>query len=150
MTRRPPRSTLSSSSAASDVYKRQQHGELQEILDRRVCESSGAELYLVRRADSLQPLWVDKDQLVTDGAGPVYGERGGLYGEHGWSGSTRERLRLWRAGEDQARRQAIAAAKKVVVPKVQGFSETCAPQVQDKAPLPAQGSRYSLRNRSKK
>lgn len=41
--------------------------------------------------------WVEKKNLVSDGMGPVYGERGGLYGYHGvhHETSTRERLRTF-------------------------------------------------------
>ena len=42
-----------------------------------------------------KPLWTPRAALVSDGAGPAFGERGGLYGLHGVHGetSTRERLR---------------------------------------------------------
>ena len=40
-----------------------------------------------------------RPQALDDSVLAVYAERGGLYGEHGWAGSTRERLRLWRAGD---------------------------------------------------
>ena len=43
----------------------------------------------------MQPQWAPRAELVCDGAGPAFGERGGLYGVHGVHGetSTRERLR---------------------------------------------------------
>ena len=42
--------------------------------------------------------WEQRAALVVDGAGAVFAEHGGLYGEHG-GGSTRERLRLFKERE---------------------------------------------------
>lgn len=44
-------------------------------------------------------LWKKKSELVLDGAGQVYGERGGLYGvlHDTYQGSTRDRLRTYDA-----------------------------------------------------
>eukprot|EP00656_Telonema_subtile_P005480 TRINITY_DN12490_c0_g1_i1.p1 TRINITY_DN12490_c0_g1~~TRINITY_DN12490_c0_g1_i1.p1 ORF type:complete len:357 (-),score=52.57 TRINITY_DN12490_c0_g1_i1:40-1110(-) len=46
MIRRPPRSPLSSSSAASDVYKRQEGDQLDHVLETIVSTDSGMQLYL--------------------------------------------------------------------------------------------------------
>jgi len=65
------------------------------ILERQVDSSTGVERFLVERKGASEPQWAPRAELVCDGAGPAFGERGGLYGVHGVHGetSTRERLR---------------------------------------------------------
>lgn len=72
-----------------------------EIKDRRVNEKTGKEEYLVVRNEvgstgSRKEEWETKDELVQDAVGPVYAERGGLYGTlHDTYGkSTYDRLRV--------------------------------------------------------
>ena len=67
-----------------------------QILDRRV---RGADVeYFVARARGPGE-WLPRSRLVSDGAGPTFGERGGLYGRHGVHAETssRERLRVFDA-----------------------------------------------------
>src|SRR5665648_576193 len=53
MIRRPPRSTLSSSSAASDVYKRQYLGKIKCFIHVNICLEVTVAKYLVQKSNSL-------------------------------------------------------------------------------------------------
>src|SRR5664280_1195269 len=72
MIRRPPRSTLSSSSAASDVYKRQhqqirRHGEVEQEVDRpRRLEGRAGPIYVIQ-SDQTSPVTGCLSHLPTFG-----------------------------------------------------------------------------------
>lgn len=74
---------------------------LAEIKDRRVNETTGKEEYLVVRnpvdgKGKGKPEWEAKDVLMQDAVGPVYAERGGLFGvlHDTYGKSTYDRLRV--------------------------------------------------------
>ena len=71
-------------------------GNITTICDKRVNRASGREEYLVERSRRARQ-WEPKHNIVSDGTGPVYAERGGLYGIHGVHAETssRERLRAF-------------------------------------------------------
>ena len=66
---------------------------MEAILDRRTNKKTGLEEYLVQRGEGV--CWETRDDLVLDGSGPQYAERGAQYGLHG-EGSTRDRLNTFR------------------------------------------------------
>ena len=79
---------------------------LKQIYNHKIDTTNGEELYQVEHVGSNESdsvdsennrKWIRKEKLVSDGMGPVYGERGGLYGWHGVNHetSTRERLRTF-------------------------------------------------------
>ena len=71
-----------------------------EFKDRRVNEKTGKEEYLVRRktvdGEDLGVAWEEKDELMQDAVGPVYAERGGLFGvlHDTYGKSTYDRIRV--------------------------------------------------------
>jgi hypothetical protein len=71
-------------------------GNIVSIRGKKINKVSGREEYLVKRNKGSQG-WEPKHRIVSDGTGPIYGERGGLYGIHGVHAETssRERLRMY-------------------------------------------------------
>ena len=76
-------------------------GSVKRIIRKSVTGGEGDDAidedkYLIEHDDGTSE-WMEKSSLVSDGVGPMYGERGGLYGLHGIHGetSTRERLRTF-------------------------------------------------------
>jgi len=73
---------------------------LVKVLDDRI-GADGTREYLVTRAredgSGYESVWQKRDDLVLDCAGPIYGERGGLFGQlfDTYGGSTRDRLRTY-------------------------------------------------------
>jgi len=71
-----------------------------EFKDRRINDVTGKEEFLVRRKTSdgkdLGTHWEEKDELVQDAVGPVYAERGGLFGvlHDTYGKSTYDRIRV--------------------------------------------------------
>jgi len=84
----------------------------------RVNEDSGRRELLVARVDArtgeaLEPAWVEKDELAQDAVGPVYGERGGMYGvlHDTYGKSTLDRIRTADALEHASARLNLFAER---------------------------------------
>ena len=89
----------------------------------RFSPDSGREEYLVVRKDSstgriLPPRWEPKDLLVQDAVGPVYAERGGLFGilYDTYGKSTYDRLRVKTSYEHSVTRLSLFEQKSSRLP----------------------------------
>ena len=77
-----------------------------QILDRRV-RGANVEYYVTPKQGDGQ--WRPRSTLVSDGAGPAFGESGGLFGRQGVHAETssRERLRVYDARKNAIERIAL-------------------------------------------
>src|SRR5674536_311256 len=89
MIRRPPRSTLSSSSAASDVYKRQRDGQPAQWADHPTRE--GGQALLLGRVQG-RLICAGGGGVAGDGAGELAGQGGGQDREGAAAGGEGDRV----------------------------------------------------------
>jgi len=119
-----------------NIFTEGQGGEIEDFMIMSNTKRSGGGTSDEKNENNEKNEWMEKALLVSDGMGPVYGERGGLYGFHGvhHETSTRERIRTFDSyshAMERLSRPLVQIMSPIVVGHYAGTGETSGEHVEE-------------------